>query len=514
MNRMFLYSFGFLTLTISYVIGGGNWYQYPPHSTDQPQYIMGNSSTPMYCNPLYQGSYTFSNNMILHTNPQYLPSVYYPPVLMSITTTNYVYSPNAALQYSLFSQVPPSQYTNVLPQQPHVETTNPIPVNHYSYNGNHLNNDHPVYRPPTQYFESKENNQEISQISSDDIPDDVSDSNSICSDYEKDLLTKHKKWLERLNPERRNVWKALETKIIEIMVKKFKRKKIYLCDKNGARYLFMDYTYTGDDVSFMKEIIRWELCDRIDVAHMGLTLAEIHIILIKIGNNAEKLDKIKNILFSRYKWFRKYTHLHFDHMYSLCVLRYNGFSMEWFGLNFRENNLESICTEQQFMTLFDIILAITFEYPQPYTSLCLDNLLASLTFNRRFVLSSKAAFLIAKNILALNNFKFAYLIFSDCIQVAITIEDSIELLKYVKNNNSDNWKFYIKLYLYFTFKFKENRLYDGSISKIHRLQEAFVKTYGAFFPNAPTPTKKELASNRCAAEWISKVTDILGTDYM
>ncbi|KAI5172603.1 hypothetical protein PAEPH01_1779, partial [Pancytospora epiphaga] len=228
----------------------------------------------------------------------------------------------------------------------------------------------------------------------------------------------------------------------------------------------------------------------------------------------KKLDKIKNILFSIYKWFRKTTPLYFDHMYSLCVLRYNGFNMEWFGLNFRENNLESISNEQQFMTLFNMILSITFEHPQPYMNHCFDNLLASLTFNRRFVLSSKTALLIAKNILRLNDFKFAHPIFSDCIQVAITIEDSVELLNYVKNNNSDNWKLYIRLYLYFTFKFRENKLHDGCISEIHRLQEAFVKTYSAFFPNALTPTKKELASNRCAKQWIRKVTDILGTDYM
>ncbi|KAI5172806.1 hypothetical protein PAEPH01_1802 [Pancytospora epiphaga] len=166
------------------------------------------------------------------------------------------------------------------------------------------------------------------------------------------------------------------------------------------------------------------------------------------------------------------------------------------------------------MTLFNMILAITFEHLQPYMNHCFEDLLASLTFNRRFVLSSKAALLIAKNILGLNDFKFAHPIFSDCIQVAITIEDSIELLNYVKNNNSDNWKLYIRLYFFFTFKFKENKLYDGSISEIHRLQEAFVKTYSAFFPDAPTPTEEELASNKCTEEWISKVTDILGTNYM
>ncbi|KAI5170469.1 hypothetical protein PAEPH01_1455 [Pancytospora epiphaga] len=509
MNRMFLYSFGFLTSTISYVIGG-NWSRHQPHSTDQPPYIMVNSSTPMYCNPPYQERYTFPNNVVSYANPQYLSSVYCSSGLMPITTTRYACSSNTMSQYSSFSRVHPSQYTNVLPQQPYRVTTNSIPYNHYSYNGNHLYNDYFVYRPSAQYFESRKNNQEVFQFSL----DNVSDSNPICADYEEDLLTNHKKWLEGLNPERRNVWKALETRIIEMMVERIKRKRIVPYNKNRDRYLFMDYTYTGDDVSFMKEITRWEVCDRIDIKCMRLTLAEIHVVLIKIGNSTEKLDRIKEILFLRYIWFRKNTHLYFDHMYSLCVLRYNGFNMEWFGLNFRENNLESISNEQQFMTLFNMILAIAFEHPRPYTCLCLDNLLASLTFNRRFVLSSKTALLIAKNVLGLNNFKFTYLIFSDCIQVAITIEDSIELLKYVKNNNSDNWKFYIRLYFFLTFKFKENKLYAGSISKIHRLQEAFVKTYGAFFPNAPIPTEEELASNKCTEQWISKVTDILGTDYM
>ncbi|KAI5173420.1 hypothetical protein PAEPH01_1963 [Pancytospora epiphaga] len=510
MNRMFLYSFRFLTLPISYVIGG-NWSQHQPLSADQPPYIMKNDSTSMYCNPPYQEKDISSNNMVLHNNPQCLSSVYCSPGLMPITTTGYARSSNAVSRYSSsFSQVLPNQYTNVLPQQPHVETTNSIPHNYYSCNGNYLNNDHFVNRQSIQYSESRKNNQEVFQFSF----DNVSDSNSICTDYEKDLLTNHKKWLEGLNSERKNVWKALETRIIERMVERIKRKRIVPYNKNRYRYLFMDYTYTGDDVSFMKEIARWKVCRRVDIKCMRLTLAEIHVVLIKIENSTEKLDRIKEILFSSYKWLGKNTHLHFDHMYSLCVLRYKEFNMECFGLNFRENNLESISNEQQFMTLFNMILAITFEHPQPYMNICFDNLLTSLTFNRRFVLSSKTALLIAKNILRLNDFKFAHPIFSECIQVAITIEDSIEFLNCVKNNNSDNWKFYIRLYFFFTFKFKENKLYDGCISEVHRLQEAFVKTYGAFFPNALTPTKKELASNRCAKQWIRKVTDILGTDYM
>ncbi|KAI5178360.1 hypothetical protein PAEPH01_2544, partial [Pancytospora epiphaga] len=317
----------------------------------------------------------------------------------------------------------------------------------------------------------------------------------------KSLLAKHES-LHMTNLENKLDWERLEKGIIELMVERIKERKILPSTESLSEYLFKDYTYT-DDLSLMKQLTKWNSYNRHVIDSTGLTLSEAHVLLIKIESNGKKLPRITRHINQIYKEQLRRPSRPFDVMYTICILRSTNFSRKVFFMSFKENALENL-DEFQFMKLFNMIISFIEENSNNGMYLCLDNLIMSLNFNKMFVLSSSMAFLISKKLLWLNNQCVSDLIFSESIRRAITLEDTVELLKYVRTDNCEGLKWFLRFYFLFSLKNKSN---DRPITKIRALHSSFFEKYKELFipRRQPRPFRPFLRNDRVSWKYGVKI---------